>query len=685
VNTDPAPDLFFEEATELLREFESALLRLEQRPADSELLNRVFRSAHTLKGNSAMLGLDAMARFTHVLENLLSRLRRGELAASRPIVDTLLGSADVLRDLLRRAQTGEPGEAPRYAELLTALQACAQGTAAPALPVAAPAPAPRAAVRSVYHVQFRPPRDLLRRGLDPVRILDALEDLGDLVRVEPDLAALPALAEMDPEDAYLGFNCWLASSEPESRIRECFEFVGDAAATSIDVLPMTGEAPAASPAPASGWIERRSGRDRRADGDESGASDASTIRVTTEKVDRLINLVGELVITQSMVAQVVANLTPERLPRLAEAVAQMDRHARDLQERVMAIRMLPIRKLFGRFPRMVRDLARVQGKQVVLETVGEDTELDKAVIEQITDPLTHMVRNAVGHGIETPDDRRRAGKPEAGRLTLRAYQQGGSIYVEVSDDGQGLSRQRLLAKAHELGLVSSDDSLTDEQVLALVFRPGFSTAAKVTEVSGRGVGMDVVKRNLETLGGSVAIQSVAGQGTTFRAKLPLTLAILDGQSVLVGEQTYVLPLVSIVESIQPRRENVHRVLGAGEAISVRGQVLPLLRLHRLFGITPRAEDPTEGLVVLAEHDGRRVALLVDELLAQQQVVIKSLETNFQKLEGVAGATVLGDGRVALILDVPGLVAMSRGAGRRMERSTDGAAGDQLGALVGAGR
>jgi two-component system, chemotaxis family, sensor kinase CheA len=689
VNTDPAPDLFFEEAAELLREFESALLRLEQRPADTELLNRVFRSAHTLKGNSAMLGLEAMARFTHVLENLLSRLRRGELAASRPIVDTLLGSADVLRELLRRAQTGEPGEAPRYGELLTALQACAQGSAAPAPPAppAAPAPAPRAAARSVYHVRFRPPRDLLRRGLDPVRILDALEDLGDLVRVEPDLAALPALADMDPEEAYLGFNCWLASSEPESRIRECFEFVGDAAATRIEVLPLTGEAPAANAAsaPASGWVERRSGRDRRADGDGSEASDASTIRVTTEKVDRLINLVGELVITQSMVAQVVANLTPERLPRLTEAVAQMDRHARDLQDRVMAIRMLPIRKLFSRFPRMVRDLARAQGKQVVLETVGEDTELDKAVIEQITDPLTHMVRNAVGHGIETPEDRRRAGKPEAGRVTLRAYQQGGSIYVEVADDGHGLDRQRLLAKAHELGLVSPDDPLTDEQVLALVFRPGFSTAAKVTEVSGRGVGMDVVKRNLETLGGSVAIQSVAGQGTTFRAKLPLTLAILDGQSVLVGEQTYVLPLVSIVESIQPRPEHVHRVLGAGEAISVRGQVMPLLRLHRLFGIVARAEDPTEGLVVLAEHDGRRVALLVDELLAQQQVVIKSLETNFQKLEGVAGATVLGDGRVALILDVPGLVAMSRGAGRRPERSTEAVASHLPGGLVEAGR
>jgi two-component system chemotaxis sensor kinase CheA len=341
----------------------------------------------------------------------------------------------------------------------------------------------------------------------------------------------------------------------------------------------------------------------------------------------------------------------------------MDRHARELQERVMAIRMLPIRKLFSRFPRMVRDLSRVQGKQVALETFGEDTELDKGVIEQITDPLTHLVRNAVDHGIELPEVRRRAGKAEVGRLTLRAYQQGGSIHVEVTDDGQGLARERILAKAVEMGLAAPDEALSDEQIFGLVFRPGFSTAARVTEVSGRGVGMDVVKRNLEALGASISIQSAEGRGTTIRAKLPLTLAILDGQSVRVGDATYVLPLVSIVESIQPGRESVHRILGAGEAVTVRGRIVPLLRLHRLFGLEPRAADPTHGLVVIAEHDGRRVALLVDELLGQQQVVIKSLETNFRKLDGIAGATILGDGRVALILDVPGLVAMGRGAPR----------------------
>ncbi|MGH7263532.1 MAG: chemotaxis protein CheA [Candidatus Rokuibacteriota bacterium] len=691
MNSDPAPELFFEEAADLLRDFESGLLRLEQRPDDAEVLNRVFRSAHTLKGNSGMLGLEAIARFTHALENLLARLRRAEVRATRTVVDSLLASADVLRELLRRAQAGEAGEAPRFAETLKALEACAQGlapggpsTAAPARPMRAPGG------RAVYQIRFTPPLDLMRRGLDTVRILDALEGLGDLLRVEPDTGALPALEQMDPEGAYVGFSCWLDTAEPEWRIAECFEFVGGDGTVAIEPISDAAAAGAASDgspsggAPEGAAVERRSGRDRRADAEASGASEASSIRVPTEKVDRLVDLVGELVIAQSMIAQLVSDFGPDRLARLAEAVAQMDRHARDLQERVMAIRMLPIRKLFSRFPRMVRDLSRVQGKQVTLETFGEDTELDKGVIEQITDPLTHLVRNAVDHGIELPEVRRRAGKPEVGRLTLRAYQQGGSIHVVVTDDGQGLCRERILAKAVEMGLAAPAEALSDEQVFALVFRPGFSTAARVTEVSGRGVGMDVVKRNLEALGASIAVHSADGQGTTIRAKLPLTLAILDGQSVQVGDATYVLPLVAIVESIQPRLESVHRVFGAGEAVTVRGQVLPLLRLHRLFGITPRAEDPTHGLVVIAEHDGRRVALLVDELLGQQQVVIKSLETNFQKLEGIAGATILGDGRVALILDVPGLVAMSRDVARAAKPAETSARGE-TDALAGAAR
>jgi two-component system chemotaxis sensor kinase CheA len=389
------------------------------------------------------------------------------------------------------------------------------------------------------------------------------------------------------------------------------------------------------------------------------AAEASSIRVPVEKVDRLINLVGELVITQSMVAQTVAAFTPDKLGTLIDAVAQMDRHARELHERMMAVRMIPIRSLFARFPRVVRDLAGAVGKQVALETSGEETELDKTVIERIGDPLTHLIRNAVDHGLESPDTRREAGKSPAGRVTLRAYQQGGNIYIEVGDDGRGIDRERVRAKAVAQGLCGADETLGDAATLALIFRPGFSTAEKVTEVSGRGVGMDVVRQNVEALGGSIAIDSEPGAGTTFRIKLPLTLAILDGQLLIVGAQTYVLPILSIVESVRPRREQLNRVLARGETISIRGHAVPMLRLHRVLGVPPGREDATQGLVVIVEQDGRRAALLVDDLGGQQQVVIKSLETNFDKVRGVAGATILGDGRVTLILDVPGLLALAR--------------------------
>jgi two-component system, chemotaxis family, sensor kinase CheA len=683
VNLDPTRELFFEEAAELLRDFEDGLLRLEQTAGDRETLNRVFRSAHTLKGNSAMLGLTAIARFTHALENVLMRLRAGEIAVTRPAADTLLASADVLRALLHQARENEDGEVPRFDEVLEALQAFAR-TGEAAGPPRAEAPGrAEPAAEAWYEIQFVPPRDLLRRGLDPVRILDALGALGVLDRVEPHAPGLPPLGDMDPEDAYLGFTGWLRSREPRARIEACFEFVADADAVRIAARPGPGPGPREAERPAlapSG--EAVGGGARVVEGDGADASRLSaTIRVPTEKVDRLINLVGELVITQSMVARIVTDFTPECLEALRDAVGQMDRHARDLQERVMAVRMLPIRTVFNRFPRVVRDLAQARGKEVRIEAAGEETELDKSIIELISDPLTHLVRNAVDHGIERPEVRRQAGKDEVGCIKLRAYQLGGNIYIEVGDDGGGLNRERILAKAIEGQLVSSDEALGDEQVFALIFLPGFSTAEQVDEVSGRGVGMDVVKRNLEALGGSVTIQSEPGRGTTFRVKLPLTLAILDGQSVQVGPETYILPLVSIVESVQPKRGDLNAVFGSGETVTVRGQVLPMLRLHRLFAIAPRSEDPTRGLVVIVEHDGRKVALLVDDLLGQQQVVIKSLETNFQKLPGVAGATILGDGRVALILDVPGLAVLGRSAARQ-PRPVPAGTKVEVGALAG---
>jgi two-component system chemotaxis sensor kinase CheA len=686
VNTDPSLRLFFDEAAELLRDFEEGLLRLEQEPGDSEVLNRVFRSAHTLKGNSGMLGFEAIARFTHVLESLLAKVRTGAIVATGPVITTLLGSADVIRDLLERAREHGGGEVPGFGESLQALESLVDAGPGVASRWSRPSTRTENGASTVYQIRFRPPRDLLRRGLDPVRILDALEEVGELEEVERDVRVLPSLADLDPEEAYLGFACRLRTRQPRARVQACFEFVGDDDAVQIDPVvvaagadPWNGAADEAEAQP--GGLAPRRGAEG---GEAARTAEAATIRVPTEKVDRLINLVGELVITQSMVARALADFTPDRLGELREAVAQMDRHARDLQERVMAVRMLPIRTVLGRFPRVVRDLALTRDKQVVVETTGEETELDKSVIELMSDPLTHLVRNAVDHGIETPEVRRRAGKPETGRLGLSAYQQGGNIFIEVADDGSGLDRDRILAKAIQANLVAPDQPLSDDQVFALIFLPGFSTAEKVTEVSGRGVGLDVVKRNLEALGGSVSIKSERGRGTTFRIKLPLTLAILDGQSVRVGEHTYIVPLLSIIESVRPRSENLTRVFGTGEAITIRGEVLPVLRLHRVFEVPTTVEDPTEGLVVIVEHEGRKIALLVDELLGQQQVVIKSLETNFRKLEGIAGATILGDGRVALIVDVPGLVALGLGRSRRADRSRNGSGADAR-ALAGVAR
>ena len=517
-----------------------------------------------------------------------------------------------------------------------------------------------AATAEAYVITFAPAEDLLSRGLDPVRFLDALEQLGEIVDLIPDATRLPALAALDPEASYLGFTCTLRTARPRADIESIFEFVGASGVVRIDAAATLPTAIAGASG-AAAVTERREGHDRRrGDGPPREASmEQTSIRVATSKIDRLVNLVGELVVTQAMIAQIVARFTPDRLPQLAEAVTQMDRHARDLEERVMAVRMLPVRSVFARFPRLVRDLAQPGGKEVVLDMRGQDTELDKSVIEQISDPLTHLIRNAVDHGIEAPEARRQAGKPAAGRVALRAWQQGGNIYLEVTDDGQGLDRQRIQTKAVALGLLAADETVDDETLLRYIFRPGFSTTEKVTEVSGRGVGMDVVARNVEALGGSITLQSERGRGTTFRVKLPLTLAILDGQAVRVGGEQYIIPMTSVLESVRPLRSQLDTLLASGESFTLRDQAVPLIRLHRLFRVAGAVEDPAQALVVIVEHDGRRAALLVDELLDQQQVVIKSLEANFQRTEGIAGATILGDGRVTLILDVPGLLALAR--------------------------
>jgi two-component system chemotaxis sensor kinase CheA len=650
MTADPLLEAFFEEANELLADFEAALLGLEEAPGDVELLNRIFRSAHTLKGNSAMLGFGEIARFTHALEDLLDHVRKGQRRLNPAVVDTLLASEDIVRSLVDRAHRGAPASAADAADVERVLAELREhlhgaGTPAPATDTVV------AAQRRLYEVRFTPPADVLRRGIDPLTLLRKLTACGEVLRITPDLRALPPLADLDPERSYLAWDVALVSPQPRAEIVRCFAEVSDRAALQITELPL--DEPPVAPV----------GSEPAAAGDAAGAlrtvtvHEAASIRVPIDKVDRLINLVGELVITQSMVAQLVSAVPKETVPQLVEAVALMDRHARELHERIMTVRMVPIRMLFARFPRVVRDVGAAVGKQAVLEMSGEDTELDKTVIEAISDPLTHLVRNAVDHGLESPEDRIAAGKVAAGRIALHAHAQGGSIFVEVRDDGRGLDRDRIVARAVQQGLVTADQPLSDEDAFALVFRPGFSTAETVTELSGRGVGMDVVRRNVESLGGSIAIQSVLGRGTTFRLKLPLTLAILDGQLLRVGGERYVVPLASIVESVRPRSGQITRVFDREDMLVIRGEVLPIVRVERLLGRSDTALHPTEGLAVIVEHEGRKAALLVEELLGQQQVVIKSLEANFRRLDGIAGATILGDGRVTLILDVPGLLAL----------------------------
>jgi two-component system chemotaxis sensor kinase CheA len=633
-------ETFFQEVEEHIAAMESGLLQLESNP-DAELLNSIFRGAHSIKGASATFGFEDIARFTHALEGLLDGMRAGTTEPSPARINLMLKSLDTLRGLLNaaRAGTGLPQETAAITQALLVAQQSGNDRSEDPPPVQSQDGPP-----ACWRIAFVPSREVLRQGLDPVLVLRDLSRLGEVLQVEADLSRLPALAGLQPDLCYLAWNLRLVSQATEPQIRDAFAFAEDGATLEIRREPERGTG-----SPVSAPIPSRAGT----------ATESGTIRVATGKVDKLIDLVGELMIAQSMASQVLATFGPTDLTRLQESFAEVERYTRELQSRLMGIRMLPIGSAFSRFPRLVRDLAAATGKRVALAVQGEETELDKSVVERMADPLTHLVRNAIDHGIEPPEERIAAGKPAIGAITLRASHQGGSVVLEVSDDGRGLDNQRILAKARERGLVGENESPTGERISALIFEPGFSTAVNVSDISGRGVGMDVVKRSVESLSGAIAIASQPGRGITFRIQLPLTLAILDGLLLRVGGQRFVLPLTSIVESIAPRREQLRQVAGGGEVIVLRGEAIPVVRLSRLFQVASAAEGNAALLAVIVDHRGKRLALLVDELLGQQQVVIKSLETNFRKVEGAAGATILGDGQPALILDVAAVVEMAR--------------------------
>lgn len=683
--------VFFEEAGENLDNMEQLLLNVNVEAADDEELNAIFRCAHSIKGGAATFGFSDVAELTHQMETLLDKLRRHELQPNAAMVDVLLQSGDALRTQLARHQ-GSGGDVFDTTDLLVSIKSFVDGGGAPAPAAAAPAPKAAApAPAAPAATALKPGTRLLELQVGPLTDMSLAENLVELFKEITDLGTIEPLDAGQSSDGMRRFK--VLTSSTDNDLLDLFTF--HVAREQVKLMPLgTGfgfydgapgappaeapsadpgygffddapgvpagaaeAAPAAAPAPTAAIVPTRAATPAKTEA-KPAAMDQTTLRVSIEKVDQLINLVGELVITQAMLAQNSRELDPALYQQLTSGLADLERNTRDLQESVMSIRMIPMSTVFNRFPRMLRDLAAKLGKKVELVTQGEATELDKSLVEKITDPLTHLVRNSCDHGIEMPEDRIARGKPEQGTITLVASHQGGSIVIEVRDDGRGLNREKLIKKAREKG-IDAPDSMTDAECWSLIFAPGFSTAEQVTDVSGRGVGMDVVKKNITSLGGTVEIDSAEGYGMKVSVRLPLTLAIMDGMSVGVGDECYILPLSSVVESFQVQSDTIKTVAGSGRVVEVRDEYMPVIELEKVFDVPRFDFEHVSSIMVVVEAEGGRVALLVDELLGQQQVVVKNLEANYRKVNDVSGATIMGDGRVALILDVGSLVRRSR--------------------------
>ena len=641
---------FFDESLEGLAGMEAELLRLEKAAtdnthgnelADPEILNTIFRAAHSIKGGSSTFGFTEVAGFSHVLESRLDAMREGRSLPQRRVIGLLLLSVDCLRSLLIAARTGKQADK----NAIDAIREQLEELESESQPAPAAGQHPRGngmPIMSHWQITFKPHRHLFHTGNDPLRILRELADLGRL-NASVDVSSLPLWDQMDPEECYLAWNADLAGPVTRAAIAEVFSWVADEC--QLEINPKQKTAPHLA---------------TRAITEAVAAMDthAGTLRVSVPKVDALINTVGELVITQTMLSQVMVNFSFDNLSRLFAGIAQLERNTRELQESVMRIRMLPLSFAFNRLPRLVHDMSQKLEKKVNLIIHGEQTEIDKTVIDRLIDPLLHLARNSLDHGIESVPERIAAGKPEVGTIELKAYQKGGNVMIEIRDDGRGLPYDRIFSKAVERGLIPASAKPAPEEIVEMIFMPGFSTAETVSDISGRGVGMDVVRSNIRSLGGSVEVATQPGQGTCFTVRLPLTLAILDGLSVQVGTHTYILPLVSIVESVRIQPGQISRPISGGEIYGLRKEYLPLLRLNNLFHIEQRSTDFTQGLLVIVEADGKKAGLYVDDLLGQQQVVIKSLETHYGKVEGIAAATILADGTVAMILDVSSLIRLA---------------------------
>ncbi|WP_173636219.1 chemotaxis protein CheA [Paramixta manurensis] len=650
---------FFDEADELLADMEQHLLVLDPQAPDAEQLNAIFRAAHSIKGGAGTFGFSVLQETTHILENILDDARRGEMPLSTDLINLFLETKDIMQEQLDAYKAAQEPNAESFKYICEALRQLAleaKGETLTAEPASAaviemaPSPTPTASVQSGLRLVLT---DLKAGEVD--LMLEELGNLGSVVEAKKSATSLEAVLDTAVgKDDIVAVLCFVLD---ESQIH--FPAASEAESASSPEPVAERVAPAPPVLATVSDITPAAKRDvKKTPTAPARTSEAGSIRVAVEKVDQLINLVGELVITQSMLAQRSGALDPVIHGDLLNSMGQLERNARDLQESVMSIRMMPMEYVFSRFPRLVRDLASKLNKEVELTLLGSSTELDKSLIERIIDPLTHLVRNSLDHGIESPEKREAAGKPAVGNLTLSAEHQGGNICIEVTDDGAGLNRERILAKALSSGLPVSE-TMSDEEVGMLIFAPGFSTAEQVTDVSGRGVGMDVVKRNIQEMGGHVEIASKQGAGTTIRILLPLTLAILDGMSVRVADEVFILPLNAVMESLQPLADDLKPLAGGERVLEVRGEYLPLVELWNVFDVEGAKTEATQGIVVILQSAGKRYALLVDQLIGQHQVVVKNLESNYRKVPGISAATILGDGSVALIVDVSALQSLNR--------------------------
>lgn len=691
--------IFVEEASEHLETLENGFMQLEKTPGDAELLNSIFRSAHTIKGSSGTVGLPDIARFTHVMEEILESLRAGELTIHKEMISTLLEALDMIKEMVAAVAAEQEFPFERCLDLMdrmNLLRGVAAPLAEPEPPPQTPLPVTTSELNS-FLIRFTPPLNLFQRGLDPARLFDELRELGEITTLTCDTGQVPPLSELECEELYFRWIIRLETSHDEQAIRDVFEFIEDSSIIEISSL-----SPADHDIPLLGTLlveqgvvnatdiqdaltqQKKLGEILVAQGKASSAeidlaldkqstrktdsikkAVSTSIRVDLQKLDHLVNLVGEMVINHSMFHQVMYGQAGQdhdnrgaNSERIDTIFSQLQRIGKDIQEAAMSLRMLPVGDVFQRFTRLVRELSASKGKEIELVISGEETELDKGVLEKIADPLVHLIRNSVDHGIELPEQRAAAEKPRQATVFLHAYQMGDAVYIDVQDDGRGLDREKIIAKAMEKGVIQTAAGLSDSDIYNLIMLPGFSTADKITDTSGRGVGMDVVKKNIEALNGTVQIKTMFGAGTTISIRLPLTLAIIDGLTVGIGSEIFIVPITSVIESVRPLPKDLNSVGEQRSVVNVRGERIPLIRLHQLLDIPCFKHDPCTAIVVVTHHEGKKYGFLVDELLGEQQVVLKNLGSATPKVLDIAGGTIMGDGRVALVLDVAGIVQLS---------------------------